>query len=105
MTESELAALEHLCDHATPGPWTANHHGMTVAFDKGAQWFIERNAGETVCQINGAAVLRPRPWVDGDARFIAATREAIPRLIAEIRRLRLVEKERDDLNSYYGDLP
>lgn len=75
ITEDRLRGLEKLVNAATPGPWTAPLTGN----------------GETamVVGLDGEAI---RPIVAGDsstadAHFIAAAREAVPALIAEVRRM------------------
>lgn len=74
MTPEELSELEELSNKATPGPWVAE----------------------------GDKVVAPCPYYDdittylfpNDTLFIAAARNAIPKLIARVREL---EVERDEL--------
>lgn len=94
MTEDELDRLEALASAATPGPWESTWNQVDVD-------------GETEDVITTS---EPREqyrsvvgtfWYDGlhagckeqDAAFIAACREAVPKLIAEVRRIR---KELDE---------
>jgi len=75
MTEEDLDKLEQLSTVATPGPWVADMAGIRAP--------------------NHDSVADA--WSDNphDAAFIAASREAIPALIAEVRRLRAEIEERD----------
>lgn len=86
MTNDELDRLEALAGAATAGPWAARPDRCGVF--------------HTVDDARGCSVL---DWHDGpneptfrmqaDAEFIAAAREAVPALVAEVRRL---TKERDE---------
>jgi hypothetical protein len=71
LTEAELAALSELADAATPGPWVQSG------------WLVKARS-RTVCEES------PDDYeaFHASVEFIAASREAIPRLIAEIRRLK-----------------
>ena len=78
MTILDIDAIKKREAAATPGPWTLDE--PYEVDDKGTQ----------VTFING-----PEWWYDGgliesqsDADFIAAAREDVPRLIAEVERLR-----------------
>jgi len=85
MNDEELAAIEARCDAATPGPWKSYIEGRD--HDSGSD-FIMTGEGETRgydIEMTGAT--------HADQDFIASARQDIPRLIAEIRRLR---GERDD---------
>lgn len=77
---TDLNALEALCERATKGPWTF------------VPWHIAEGPSEVRA---GAGWLLCGLPSDDDAAFIAASREAIPALVAEVRRLReaLVEAE------------
>lgn len=74
-TPGELAEWERLCDSATPEPWRADwrdtgHYELTG--DGGRQWLSLPNSGFDRGE---------------DLDFIAAARSAVPRLIAEVKRL------------------
>ena len=75
MTQAELDALKALADAATPGPWLTNgwYDGIrySVLFSANER-FTETLAYNLNCE---------------DAAFIAATRAAVPALIAEVERL------------------
>jgi hypothetical protein len=85
LTDDELVELERLTSAATPGPWTAN---------------IEEEAPIGGCSMIGLDGLPddfpPDMYVyhdqeiapTADIKFIAAARNYMPRLIAELRRLR-----------------
>lgn len=101
MDEEELQEIEELCSAATPGPWFVRildddsamnlvAVSTTPGDDRARRW-PEFDHGEIVA---ATLVQHPR-YVDcGDERwdenaaFIAMAREAVPRLTAEIRRLR-----------------
>ena len=83
-TEEELSELEALTAAATPGPWVAN---------------IEEEApigGDSMIELGLPGDFPPDMYVfhdreiapSGDIKFIAAARNYMPRLLAEIRRLR-----------------
>ena len=73
MTEERLAELEALAEAATQGPWTRRLGVVKADTDAKICHFIRSN----------------------NAAFIGAAREAVPELIAEIRRLWEREEERD----------
>jgi hypothetical protein len=85
LTDDELVELERLTSAATPGPWTAN---------------IEEEApigGSSMIGLDGVPgdfppdmyVFHEREIAPAaDIKFIAAARNYMPRLIAELRRLR-----------------
>ena len=75
MTEEQLGQLEALADAATPGPWAVDNDT-----DKRAM-IATREAGPI------AGMFRR------DADFAAASREAVPALVAEVRRLRALVRE------------
>lgn len=71
-----LDELERLCRAATPGPWTLDEHGDGLRGPGGAP--IAETWG-------GTRRL-------ADARFIEAARHALPKLIAEVRRIAELEQ-------------
>ncbi len=76
MTPTDLDELERLAREATPGPW------RYFVYDE--VWGVSRveRPRRSICQCRyGANDVE-------NARFIAASREAIPALCAEVRRLR-----------------
>jgi len=97
----ELEEIEVMAEAATPGPWYVRFYDDEAAMnitaiattdDDGADIrYPEFDHGEIV-----AATLIQHPryvditdgrW-DENARFIAASRELVPKLIAEVKRLR-----------------
>lgn len=72
MTPDELTALQQLCDAATPGPWQTR--------------FLYRSfqaARATATLVTDTPDSQDWP----DCEFIAAAREAVPRLIEHVRSL------------------
>lgn len=77
MTKQELDKLKRLANAALPGPW------VVVRGSSGRVVWIENKAGcEVVDTADTGIVCRHE-----DANFIAAAREAVPRLIARVREL------------------
>lgn len=101
LTDDDLDGIEEIAAVATPGPWHVRQldddHAMSLVAvsavpdtGRGERW-PDFDHGEIV-----AATLVQRPryvdaaderW-DENARFIARAREDVPRLVAEVRRLR-----------------
>jgi hypothetical protein len=80
MTEEELKTIEARASAASPGPWMRN--GKTDA-----GWRIDDSDPEKVGMwmlLNPVGIV-PK---DANADFIAEAREDVPRLVAEIRRLK-----------------
>lgn len=74
----DLDAIEAVANAATPAPWEAYYtvHGDPYVAQQGRPKF-------------GVVVsTAPDDYGRADAEFIAASREAVPALIAEVRRLR-----------------
>lgn len=88
MTEAELQDLERLTDAATNGPW--------VHVDNGDQYQeIWNYCGEQECEADTEAEWCACECISqgidsgaADAAFIAAARDAVPALVAEVRRLK-----------------
>jgi hypothetical protein len=101
MTEQELAEIGDLADAATPGPWYVRHldddYAMNLVAvsttpDSGRN---ERWPGFDHHEIVAATLVQQPRYVDvaderwdENAHFIADARQSVPRLIAEVRRLR-----------------
>ena len=86
LTPDDLAAMEARCAAATPGPWAVDG---TAAL--GAYGVVCATAAEHVASVFYLAQrlsLSNRPKRDANAAFIAASRSDLPRLLAEVRRLR-----------------
>ncbi|MFF7679061.1 hypothetical protein [Actinacidiphila glaucinigra] len=101
LSDQELDDLEELAHAATPGPWFVrfldDDHAMNLVAvstvpDNGASERWPRFDHQEI--VAATLVQQPRyvdiadeRW-DENARFIAAARESVPRLVDEIRRLR-----------------
>lgn len=70
ITSEELEAIEALANAATPGPWTRDFYG--------------RIESPTIHVVRGQGGCK----MHVDAEFIAASRQIIPALVEEVRRLR-----------------
>lgn len=80
ITPEDLAKWQELCTAATPGPWVYKTSEFGEYTDSG---FRE----ERIVAPEGDFVLADAcNLYDTDAAFIAAAREAMPRLIAEVQR-------------------
>ncbi|MBE1584559.1 hypothetical protein ACFPOI_43495 [Nonomuraea angiospora] len=101
LTDEELAAIEDLAEAATPGPWFVRHLDDEAAMNLVAISTVpDTGRGERWPNFDHheivAATLIQRPryvdvadelW-DENAQFVANARQDVPRLIAEIKRLR-----------------
>lgn len=74
-TEQQLAEWERLAGEATPGPWIWNRDTRDLLPR------LENEDGDR----------KELWWCDADDCFIAAARDAVPALVAEVRRLRRAE--------------
>ncbi len=88
----DLNALRELADRATPGPWTADVHSADDYDDSGSRWGDLRGpdmARSVFCvDLGDFYALSPE-----NAAFIAASRTAVPALIAEVERLKALTAE------------
>ncbi|MCB9384409.1 MAG: hypothetical protein H6509_07320 [Bryobacterales bacterium] len=75
MTDKELSRIEERAVRATPGPWKSFIEGRDHTSGSN---FI-RTAGDDI-ELSGAS--------KEDQDFIAAARQDVPQLVAEVRRLR-----------------
>jgi hypothetical protein len=101
LTEQELAAIEELAAAATPGPWFIRHLDDDQAMGlvaistvpdtgRGERWpEFDHNeiVAATLIQHPRYVDVADERW-DENAQFITNARQDIPRLIAEIKRLR-----------------
>lgn len=82
LSEADLATIAARADAATPGPWWA--------WDRGVGWHIATEDPNATADV--PALLPEGIRTDlgrrEDAEFIAHAREYVPRLVAEVRRLR-----------------
>jgi hypothetical protein len=81
ITPERLAELKRLADEATPGPWRASDRGTELCI---------HTPTDVVCNMVGIS------QADHDATFIAASRAAIPELLADIARLKTVVAEYEE---------
>jgi hypothetical protein len=77
VTEQELEAIEARVRATTPGPWSSIIEGR------------DQDSGESFIMTDGEDIY-VRGGSEADQEFIAHARQDIPRLIAEIRRLRAI---------------
>ena len=77
MTDEELSAIEALANAATQGPWEVIPDPDKPYLDR-----VVRHYGHLT------DLLAQCFHANGNAAFIAACRDAVPALIAEVRRLR-----------------
>jgi hypothetical protein len=76
VTDTELSEYEALAAAATPGPWRAERDHL-------GHWRITWPHSQ-----NSSILRKQKVFSDEDVAFIAAAREAVPALVAEVRRLR-----------------
>jgi hypothetical protein len=79
----DLASIEARCDRASPGPWRSMIEGRDHT--SGSSFIMTGPPGHrgNDIELSGAT--------DADQDFIAHARQDIPRLLAEVRRLRDLE--------------
>jgi hypothetical protein len=101
VSEAELADMQDRADAATAGPWFVRQLDDKAAMSlvavstvpdtgRGERWPAfdhQQIVAATLVQEPRYADVRDERW-DENARFIAHARHDIPRLIAEVRRLR-----------------
>jgi hypothetical protein len=75
LSDAELEAIRQRCEQATPGPWKSFVEGRDHS--SGSSFIMTR--GEDI-ELSGAT--------SADQDFIAHARQDIPRLLAEIHRLK-----------------
>lgn len=94
ITEDELAAMKARIDATTPGPWTSMIEGRDC-------W----NGDSFIDTATQDIYLSAEDYVGGgghycaDQDFIAHARQDMPRLIAEVERLRALLRRFTDLGS------
>lgn len=84
--DEELDAIEARCNAATPGPWVAGRGDVATIVDGyESKWIYAKDRYLAI--VSGYEIPN---WeeVMANARFIAASSTDIPRLVAEVRRLR-----------------
>jgi hypothetical protein len=100
VTAEELAEIAHLDREATPGPWTTDG-GQVVETEH--QIDPEADPGERsdVCECLNYG-RDPGPFRTGTARFIAASRDLMPRLAHDLAAERETSKRLADRNLDLG---
>ncbi len=100
MTDDELDRLDALAQAATPGPWQVRKHPGEFDMVRQAEWTTCGDPGHWDCAVtqtvHDVSVSHSHLSSDRamrDAAFIAASRTAIPALVAEVRRLRALVGE------------
>lgn len=84
MTKNELEIILKRAEAASPGPWTSYIEGRDMT--SGSSFIMtgtEENRGEDI---------EPLGVTEADMDFIAAARQDVPRLVAEVYRLRALLK-------------
>lgn len=91
ITQEELAELKRLCEKASPGPWR-HDEGSDLKNKKIPLWkeIVSEYSKQRPLVTLSATVWRPQRFemAISNADFICASRETLPRLIAEVERLR-----------------
>ena len=80
MTDEELTEIRHRCERASPGPWKAWVEGR------------DHQSGSSMVQ-TGADDIEMSGAANADYDFIAHARQDIPRLLAEVERLRTLIRQ------------
>lgn len=76
LTDDELYEIEERCNKATKGPWKSYIEGR------------DHESGDSFIQTAGEDIYFSNPLFDHNQDFIAHARQDIPKLIAEIKRLK-----------------
>jgi len=84
MTNEELGRLERICEAATPGPWEAER----IQLSDGTEWWAMAPMSKRLFSVAVITNEHGQTNEASNASFIAASRTALPSLIAEVRRLR-----------------
>lgn len=82
LTDAELSELERLVNRASPAPWIASVEGRDHT--SGADVILVGDPREEDMYVSRDS----RPASQDDLDFIAAARTYMPKLLAEVRRLR-----------------
>lgn len=96
ITDQYLDEIEARCNAATPGPWVAGRGDVATIVDGyESKWIY---AKDRYLAIASGYEIPNWEEVMANARFIAASSTDIPRLVAEVRRLRA------ELATYQSDI-
>lgn len=87
LTEQELDAIESRCAQATPAPWTSYWEGRDgESFASFIMQHLDGQQRDLYLTFDYSPRSEARDLADQD--FIAHAREDLPRVLAEVRRLR-----------------
>jgi hypothetical protein len=87
MTDEEIRIIKERCERATPGPWKSYIEGRD--HESGSDFIM---TGEEKSPSRGPDI-ELTGATDDDQDFIAHARQDVPRLLAEVERLRRVREE------------
>jgi len=76
MTEKDLLEIEQKCKKSTEGPWISIIEGR------------DQTSGSSFISTAKEDIYISNPSLNGNQDFIASAKQDIPRLIAEIRKLK-----------------
>jgi hypothetical protein len=93
ITKEQLEHWKALADAATLGKWEATQPNTLV----GSGVLVEKPNGMHLALTSGS-------FIEPDAAFIAAAREAVPALIADVTRLQEIEKRGCESIAYWRDV-
>lgn len=83
MTPEQLEAIKRRAEAATEGPWIVDHDARVDGCD---HVVLLESADVAVCFLSNRS--GDPDWQENNGAFIAAAREDIPALVAEVERLR-----------------
>jgi hypothetical protein len=84
----DLAPIQARADAATPGPWWNDGHEIAI--------YQGEPGGPGDVWIGETCTTRLPDWGNANAAFIAAARQDVPALLAEVTRLREINRRLDD---------
>jgi hypothetical protein len=87
LTDEELDRLDALAAQASPAPWRAIVEGRDQC--SGSTFILMGGPGDDVPDMYVSYDTHPYKSAVSDLDFIAAARNSLPRLVAEVRRARL----------------
>lgn len=86
LTNEEITQIRERAEKATEGPWQYNGIGGVFSAHAVSYHYAWKNTKE-ICSLNDGEYIENQNE-ENDANFIAHAREDIPKLLAEIERLR-----------------
>ena len=104
-----IKALKALCRKAAPAPWKDKRDSIESedGYEIGRSYRVVSREEGTICYLDPDLEFRPKND-KADAAFIAAARQAVPDLLAEVERLRAenrqLEKESNQLAEFLSDI-